>query len=129
MLGELQVVLRTGQPQHDAPVAGVPGEAVEFGQPEPVAVKADDLIEPVGGTREAHVRYRQLRRPGLGDHGGPHLRWLWSAAARTGAVSVPHGWCRRGPPVLPVTPLPPFIGAGVRPQPTLPPTTSEAPRP
>src|SRR5690349_878129 len=32
--------------------------------------------------------------------GGSHLRWWWSTVACTGAISIPNGWCRRGPPVL-----------------------------
>ena len=48
MLGELQVVPRAGQ---HPPVPGVTGEAVELGQPEPLAVEADDFIELVGGPR------------------------------------------------------------------------------
>src|SRR5262249_3352689 len=47
---------------------------------EPLAVEADNFIKLVGGARDAHVPYRQHRRPGPGDHRGPHLRWLWSVA-------------------------------------------------
>ena len=56
MCGELEVVIRTGQTQHDARIPGVAGEAVEHGQPEVGRVEADDLVQLVRGAGEADLR-------------------------------------------------------------------------
>jgi hypothetical protein len=69
VLGELQVVARAGHAEQHPAVAGVPGEPFQLGQPETVPVERDQLVEPVGRARDAHLTGRQQGRPWRRVHG------------------------------------------------------------
>src|SRR5690348_2752797 len=116
MLGELQVVGRAGQPEQDAPVAGMAVEPADLGQSEALTVEAHDVIQLVGGARDSHVPDRQHRRPGQGGHDRLHLR-LRSAGGLIATAPVLMLVMRRAPGEF--LPQPP-----VRPRPLLTLTTS-----
>ena len=52
-----------GSPSSTPPVAGVPCEAVKLAQSEPFAVEADNRVELIGGTRDAHAPRRRRSGP------------------------------------------------------------------
>ena len=60
--GDLEVRVRAGEPEEDAVVAVVPLEAPELGEPDPVAVEADELLEPLGVPSEPDLELRRKRR-------------------------------------------------------------------
>jgi hypothetical protein len=61
--GELEMCARAGEPEEDAVVAVVPLEAPELGEPDPVPVEADDLLELLSVPSEPDLELRRKRRP------------------------------------------------------------------
>src|SRR5207253_8894971 len=60
--GELEVRARPREPEEDAVVAVLPLEAPKLGEPQPVAVEPDELLEPLGVPSEPDLELRRRQR-------------------------------------------------------------------
>ena len=109
MTGEFEMMGAARQPDHYAVIAVVPGKAVQLGQAQPVTIKRDNLVEPVGRPRNADLRRRDAVPKGQFAGG---RSWLSPGAAA--AFGSPPRCTHDDAPAGFTTILPTIIGCSVQ---------------